>query len=277
MPLKRKTRNSNLLSLVLRFRYISLVLLVILVCAVYFINDDRPISQQSKNIFKESVIEVVDLVSRVFPDLNNLAQWGKSVFESKELEALREENAKLEFRILQVQADLAELAELRRVEKFQSEASEFIASGRIARSNINTEYYTLIFPAGIKAGINDTCYALDRYGYLVGKVVEVYDNYSVIEPINSPRAKTPVFLTGSNQNAIIEGEALSHSKLSFFYLADRSKLLDGEVVVTSQHGVIFPYGIPLGVLNIESSTPIVRISAPPLQTEYVEIHRLKAR
>lgn len=277
MPLKRKASSSVLFGRLQKLKHVSVVVLAALVLLVYFMNSDSSFGKGGKAVLSDYTYRLANYVDSALSGVDSALSWVYRLFKSRELESLQNENERLKYQLAKIQADIVELAELRTIAKFQREESDFIASGRVSRSDINSEYYSIIFPAGSENGITENCYVLDKSGYLVGKVVEVYSKSSIIEPINSPSAKTPVFLVSSKQNAVVEGEVLTHAKLGFFYLADSASFVEGEAVVTSQHGAIFPFGIPVGEVVSGSGMPSVKVSAPPLSTEYVEIYCLKSR
>ena len=99
----------------------------------------------------------------------------------------------------------------------------------------------------INAGEDDTVMngqAVVTSGGLVGRIIEVGGHSSRVLLITDINSKIPVISLNSRERSILSGNNMDNPKL--IYLPKESKIADGEVVVTSGDGDIFPPGIMVG-------------------------------
>ncbi|MFN3513866.1 MAG: rod shape-determining protein MreC [Phenylobacterium sp.] len=80
---------------------------------------------------------------------------------------------------------------------------------------------------------------------LVGRVVGVTNGASRVLLLTDIAARTPVMIDRTNARAILTGDGGPNPKLE--YLRGRDPVREGDRVVTSGDGGIFPRGLPVGV------------------------------
>ena len=135
--------------------------------------------------------------------------------------------------------------------------------------NDKTQITTHIFMANsfggtkifwINVGQND---GLQRYqtvvchNVLIGRLIDVGCQYSKILPVDHPLSKTPVFVGKNEYRAVAKG--IGEGLMSLEHLNNTSFLSEGDSVVTSGDGGVFPKGILLGsVFFGEDGRPYVR-------------------
>jgi rod shape-determining protein MreC len=100
---------------------------------------------------------------------------------------------------------------------------------------------------------------------LVGKIAEVYSNYSLVEPLTSASSGVSVVTERGRVRGVIRPRFGGASRLVTWeidYVQARSDVLPGDLVVTSGLGGVYPPGITVG--------HVVRIAEGPL-TMSVEV------
>lgn len=123
---------------------------------------------------------------------------------------------------------------------------------------------TCIIGAGKKHGIEKNCVALNDQG-VIGRVIEVGENTSRVLLVTDHRSKIPVFVQSTREQAIVSGNNTEHPVL--LYIRDVQQVKQGDVLVTSGYGGIFPRGLKIGhVLKQEDGT----ITVQPLNLEILE-------
>jgi rod shape-determining protein MreC len=104
---------------------------------------------------------------------------------------------------------------------------------------------------------------------VVGRIVEVGETSSRVLLITDLHSRIPVMLESSRTQAILSGTNLEIPKLIHFKNDDLIK--DGERVITSGKGGIFPYGLLLGKVVIRDRIHYVLSPLVWNQLEYVQI------
>lgn len=78
---------------------------------------------------------------------------------------------------------------------------------------------------------------------LLGRVVEVFDNYSVVQVLNDPNIKLPVRIGDSATDAILTGGAEAQLKM----ITSDAKIAVGDVIYSASKD--FPYGLKVGKIK----------------------------
>lgn len=156
---------------------------------------------------------------------------------------LEEDNKKLRIqiaRLYQVQKENEKMRELLKYIKeieYKYVTAKVVgnASGPFARSAL------------INAGEDDAVLkgqAVVMDGGLVGRIIEVGHHSSRVLLLTDINSRVPVISMDSRERSILSGNNTENPKLT--YLPKQSKIADGEVMVTSGDGDVFPPGIMVG-------------------------------
>jgi rod shape-determining protein MreC len=97
--------------------------------------------------------------------------------------------------------------------------------------------------AGSARGVNEGNPAVSEHG-LVGRVVGVAPDASRILLLTDVESRTPVLLPRTNGRAILAGDGGPSPTLAF--LRTHEALREGDRVLTSGDGGVFPRGLPVG-------------------------------
>ena len=118
-------------------------------------------------------------------------------------------------------------------------AAETIADTRGPFAN------TRLADAGRDKGVTEGNPVLSEHG-LVGRVVGVSDHVSRILLLTDAESRTPVILVRTNGRAILSGDGGGSPKLDFVRAS--LGLKEGDRVLTSGDGGVFPRGLPVGTV-----------------------------
>ncbi len=103
---------------------------------------------------------------------------------------------------------------------------------------------TRLANAGANRGVTEGNPALSEHG-LVGRVIGVSPTMSRIMLLTDPESRTPVLLERTNARAILTGDGGPNPQLA--YLRTTEPVRDGDRVMTSGDGGVFPRGLPIGI------------------------------
>lgn len=228
-------------------------------------------------IFERARVAVADMVGPVLDAVSRpLATVSDVVNEARSLTQLREENARLwleNARLIQWQTAartlVAENEELRRLLGFVPDNVAKSVTARVIGDSGGTFVRNILINAGRRAGVAKGQAALISAG-LVGRVQEVGERSARILLITDLNSRIPVAVESTRQRAVLAGDNSDRPRL--IHLPGNAKIAEGERIVTSGHGGVFPPGLPVGVVARSSgSTAIVQ---PFVQGEKVEFIRL---
>lgn len=104
---------------------------------------------------------------------------------------------------------------------------------------------TRLANAGRDKGVAEGNPVVSEHG-LVGRVVGVSDHVSRVMLLTDPESRTPVLLVRTNGRAILSGDGGEAPKLD--YLRTALGLKEGDRVLTSGDGGVFPRGLPVGTV-----------------------------
>jgi len=182
---------------------------------------------------------------------SSLANTVKSIFFSgkellslgKNAEQLKLENERLKSELEELKIYRHENIELRELLEFkQKYLPESIAAEVIGRDSSNW-FYRFEIDKGKKQGIEKNMIVTSPSG-VVGQVTAVFENTSLVRTIINRKSLIPVYVVESGAFAMLYGE--KDNKTSLRYIYNSSLLSEGQLVVTSGIGDIFPGGLLVG-------------------------------
>ena len=226
-------------------------------CAIFlFILYIQKINQNMtdniRNIFSEYIVVVNGKIDQNINSALSLYEYINSfVVAKKENENLTQKLIKLEqyyYSSKMMENENKKLKELLNV--VTQKEFKFITA--------NIYYYVdnpytknIVINAGKKHGVKKNNLAINENG-VVGRIVDVGDDYSRILLINDPNSRIPIITEHSSERAIAIGGLFG--KLNLEYLADEHGLEEGELVFTSGEIENFPSGILVGILNKDNDS-----------------------
>ncbi len=182
---------------------------------------------------------------------NSLSYVCKSGFGSvreilglgEENEKLREENQRLKSELEDLKIYRHENIELRELLEFKNKYSPDGVPAEVIGRDISNWFYRFEINKGSRHGITKNMIVVSPAG-LIGQVTAVSDRTSLVRTILNERSMIPVYVVESGAFAMLYGEGGNDASLRYIYNA--SLLQEGQLVVTSGLGNIFPGGIVIG-------------------------------
>ncbi|MDN3030867.1 MULTISPECIES: rod shape-determining protein MreC [unclassified Candidatus Tisiphia] len=210
-------------------------------------------------LIHENVFKQINLITQNFIYLRDLAR------ENIELQLEVARLRSLQSDIYLIQSENRELKQLLSV--IEEEQYSYV-SAKLLSVSLNPFSKTALLSAGAKHGVAIDQIVTNSEG-LVGRVIQVSNNYSKIILVNDVNSRIPITTTSSKEKGIMSGYG-NGSKI--LYLPKNHLVQKGEKVITSGYGNIYPYGITVGYVNKANSEnvlvkPIVDLS----KTKFVSI------
>ena len=161
------------------------------------------------------------------------------------------ENRKLKKKVAELQqvavADVALKSLNRRYEellKLRTDPPIPMVTGRVVSDTRGPFSNARLIDVGSDAGVKIGNPAMSEQG-VVGRVVGVSPNASRLLLLTDPESRTPVLIDRSNARAVLTGDGGPNPRLE--YLRGRDVVHNGDRVLTSGDGGLYPRGLPVGV------------------------------
>ncbi len=194
------------------------------------------------------------------------ANFLQAIIHSKKIQ---EENAELRLLIQELLAKTANLSEVQEENKVLKEAlkvgleKEFkLILGQVTGKNISED--TLIINKGAKEGVNSNMPVITQQKILVGKIEEVYENFSRVQIISNKKSSFDGRILGRELQGLLKGGG--NFKISFDLVPQYEEVKEGELITTTALGGIFPAGLLAGpVKSVKKSDiePFQQIEIQP--------------
>ena len=183
--------------------------------------------------------------------LSNITDMGGLRNDNNELRAENERLNEEVARLQEGQAQLQELQKLLQVKQAYPD-EQFMAAGVLARDP-NAAKEAVAIDRGKRDGIAVGMVVLTEGHSVVGTVTRVLDSYSWVTLITDPNSAVSAMVQESRAQGVVTG---SYSrKLSIEFLAQGAAAKEGDVVITSAIGGLFPAGLVIGKITAVTSTP----------------------
>ncbi|NBU53251.1 MAG: rod shape-determining protein MreC, partial [Alphaproteobacteria bacterium] len=166
---------------------------------------------------------------------------------------------------------LSENNELRKLLKVTDRAESNYITSRLVGANITPLSSSAVIEAGEnnKVKVNDL--VTNQEG-LVGRIINVSNNYSSVMLLSDPNSRVPVITSSSRERGILANQ---RNNMLLIYLPEEHKAEVGELVYTSGDGKIYPYGILVGkVYQINNDGVFVKLSANLNNLDFVTIESI---
>lgn len=252
-----------------------LALIAVLLLAGLIYNTSQP---RTKLSFVEEALR--DILSPVQLGLTRVTSAVDSVITGlKEIRTLRERNAYLENRVVELQNQVYRLSEYQRENDYLREALDFknttvhqlLAAEVIGRSP--TDWLSsVIINKGRQHGVEPGMAVVSREG-VVGIIEDVTRFTSRVLLAIDPRSAIGGTVLESGGPVLVEGDAENSGLLVLTPLDRDTKVEPGDVILTSGLSRLFPKRIPIGeVVHVEPAN--YNLSFTALVRPFVDFSRL---
>ena len=168
-----------------------------------------------------------------------------------ENEHLRVLVAEMEEKVREAEAVRQENERLRRLFEFESRRREFVyENATIVQRDISSWTRTLTLSKGMDDGIAVGCCVLSAEGYLVGIVSQAGAGWSIVTTVIDTDAGAGAYIERTGQTAVAEGDwaLMREGRLRLSLLPVGSDVQNGDLVLTSGLGGVYPKDIPIGTI-----------------------------
>jgi len=163
----------------------------------------------------------------------------------------------------------AENENLQKLLNMKVEPQYGYVTARVIADSGNAFAKSVLVLAGGKDGVESGQAVLAGDG-LLGRVIESGQKTSRILLLTDINSRIPVLIQGSNQRAILAGN--NDDMPGLLHLPPEFEIEAGARVITSGHGGLFPYGLPIGEIVKDShGKPVVKPYASVDQVHIVRV------
>lgn len=181
---------------------------------------------------------------------------------------LQQENQRLRNETQKLLSEIATLSEIRKENELLRKALDIglrndfkLIFSEVVAKDVSGDY--LIINKGLKDGIKKNVPAITEQKALIGKVEEVYEKSAKIQLLSAKKMSFESRAVNSNIKGLIKG--MGNFKVLFDLVPQYEEIEEGEVLVTSPTGGIFPAGLLVGVVK-----NVRRSDVEPFQ--YIEVN-----
>ena len=200
--------------------------------------------REAPTTVRESIVS--SALSTVFYPVQLLAS---SVNDFKSLQAenehLKEENARLRQETYHASEGLQELARLHTLIRFDDKWDFPIITSRVVGHNPGRFLTTLVINRGTHHGVKDNMPVFSMNG-LVGKISKAMMTHSRVQLLMDPNLKLSVLERRTRVVGFLES---MDGRLLSALIPSHAGVAEGDTLITSGLGGIFPKGIPVGTVR----------------------------
>ncbi len=183
-------------------------------------------------------------------------------------EKLNKENENLRLKIQELLIERNSLSELKKENEILRTAldigleKEFkLQLSEVIGKDIFQDY--ILINKGIEDGISKNFPVITQEKVLIGKIKEVYNNFSKVLLISNPESSFDAKLSETEIFGIVKGEGNLKAFLDF--IPKEKEIKKGDLVISSSLGGIFPEGLLVGEI-----TQIEKLDVKPFQTATIK-------
>jgi len=180
---------------------------------------------------------------------NNVSGFFDGVFQSKEL---KKESEQLQLRIQELLAENISLKEFQQENEALREALEIglseefrLSLADIVGKDIGQD--SILINQGAKHGLAESMPVVTEQKVLLGRITEVYEKFSRVTLVSNKNSSFDIKLAESNVVGVIKGQG--GLKLFLDFVAQDEEVKEGDLIVTSALGGIYPKGLLVGFIK----------------------------
>lgn len=194
--------------------------------------------------FEYGASRIMDTLSSTFHivdiSLKNRIEW----------ESLEKENAELKERSVDYDEILAENKRYRELLDFKAAHRQFnVRAGSVISRDYGTWSNTMVIDIGSEDGIEENMAVVTPAG-VVGFISDVYPHSSRVQLLTDPRTSIGAIVQRpeSRVSSVVRGNGNVPTEPQFVNIAKDADILEGDMLVTSGFGSIYPKGLYIGTI-----------------------------
>ncbi len=227
---------------------VALVVIVVLVSTYFLAGRAGFFTNLSGSVaapFRRAATAVVDWLEGIY---GYIYEYDQLVAENESLRAQLAE-AQEELRTA---ADATEENErLRELLNLSERHADFVyESARITARNASNWANTLTLSKGSDSGIEVGDCVVTEYGALVGQVIELGSSWATVQTVIDINTSVGALVGEAGNAAMVVGDftLMQSGQIRLTYLTEGTQPLEGDSVLTSGRGSVFPQGLLIGTI-----------------------------
>ena len=169
-----------------------------------------------------------------------------------EIKSLKRENEELKLKNQELISQIAQSIELEKENEVLKEAlgigleKEFkLALAEVVSKDISQD--SILINKGSKDGITENCPVITQQKTLIGKIDEVYENFSRVILIFNKESSFDVQISETDISGVVKGKG--NLQLFLDFVPQEKEIKEGDFIVTTSLGGIFPKGLLVGQIG----------------------------
>ena len=180
---------------------------------------------------------------------SNVSTFFETILEIKNL---KQKTDDLE---IENQRLLSEIARLKELSKENEELREAMQVGLQKEYSLyfaaiigkDTSQEFIVIDKGSNNGVAENMAVITSQKVLIGRVAEVYDNFSRVQLISNTKSSFDVKVQDKDITGLLKGEG--NQRVLLDLVPTDKEISEGDIVITSELGGIFPAGILIGKVS----------------------------
>ena len=231
--------------------------IVVLLIAFFIVLNLPVVSKGVRNIFYSISSPIQKSFWRAGDNVSDFFEW------ISEIKKIKEENDELELKIKALLAENAALKELKKENEILREALEIglekdfnLVLAEIISKDVSQDF--ILINKGSREGISKDFPVITQQKTLVGKISEVYGNYSKVILISNKKSSfdakicdTEIYPAPEDSWCGVYGVAKGRGNLKLFLdlVPREEEIKEGDLIITAALGGIFPEGLLVGEIK----------------------------
>jgi len=247
------------------------LLLIFVVLFIYLLYVARPKKLADFTLEATGTISTIGLniYDLIFSPMMSLSE---KLGQFKDLKA---ENLKLKLRLTEfyslentVETLKAENSALKNLLNVVSDEKYDCITARLLSVSLNPFSKTILVGAGSESGVKVNQIVASAQG-LVGRVTQVSGNFARVMLINDLNSRVPIVTLLTQERGILAG---NNQNTKIIYLQKNHTIKQGEKVITSGDGIMYPRGIVVGEVSKVTESEVEILPAMNFdRTDFVNI------
>lgn len=228
---------------------IVLFIIISIICILFFAAIGRFNAPLANSIVVNVLAPFQSVTSAVSSKCNDFRNYVYDVFyvydQNRELKA---QNDDLKLKVARTAELEAENANLRQLLNYKKANLQFdLLPANVIGRDSTTWSSHIIINRGTDDGVQKNMTVITPDG-LVGNIHEAYASYSEVELITDPRSAVGSIVQRADSRVagIVKGSADSNSAINMTNIPQNANIVEGDTIITSGFGGIYPKGIPIG-------------------------------
>ena len=228
-----------------RFAFMALMLAAVALIVLGRI--DVTTVEKARIQIVDALMPILDALSQPVITVNRLVGEGQKILAvHSENASLREERERLMKWQAAARRLEAENRLLKELLNFKSNPAVSFISGRVVADTGGAFVQSMILNAGSNVGVRKGQAVVTGDG-LLGRVASAGKLSSRVLLITDLNSRIPVVIESSRVRAIMAGTNANRPRLT--HLPTGAVIANGDRIVTSGHGGVFPAGLPVGIVS----------------------------